>query len=358
MTKDYLGKELKIKLESPVTASWRSPSNIAIVKYWGKKERQLPMNPSISMTLNSAFTETRLTASALNTNELNKLEFFFEGIPNASFGLRISNFLESIQDIFPFLKQVHLRIDTRNTFPHSAGIASSASAFSALALCLCSLEEKLTGQKITDFFHKASFIARLGSGSACRSIYGGITLWGETPSYKGSSNMYAVPVTPIHSNFSGLRDAIILVSKDEKKVSSSKGHGKMEVHPFANARFQQAFSNTTMLLEALKNGDRAAFMRIAETEAMTLHSLMMTSEPGFILMEPETVRIINRIQQIREQKGIDICFTLDAGPNIHLLYFDEDNEQVRKLIVEDLLINNKQNNWIDDTIGKGPEMID
>jgi diphosphomevalonate decarboxylase len=358
MTKDYLGKKLKINIELPATASWRSPSNIAIVKYWGKKERQLPMNPSISMSLSAAFTETHLTASPLKAINSNTIEFYFDGIPNNSFGLRISNFLDSIKEFFPFLDQVHLRVDTNNTFPHSAGIASSASAFSALALCLCSLEETLTEQKIPDFFQKASFISRLGSGSACRSVYGGITLWGETPAYNSSSNIYAVPVTPVHSNFSGLRDAIILVNKEEKKVSSSKGHGKMEVHPFAQARFEQAFSNTAMLLEALKNGDRATFIRIAEIEAMTLHALMMTSEPGFMLMEPETVRIINRIQQIREQKKIDICFTLDAGPNIHLLYFKEDYEQVCNLIVEDLLENDKQKIWIDDSIGIGPEKID
>jgi diphosphomevalonate decarboxylase len=351
---DYKGFKLTSKLESPVTVSWKSPSNIALVKYWGKTGRQLPMNPSVSMTLNSAVTETSLTASPLDGNDSNLLDFYFNGLPNPSFGSRTANFLNSIHDIFPFLSQLRLRLDTHNTFPHSAGIASSASAFSALALCLCTLEEKLTGNKTQDFFNKASYVARLGSGSACRSVFGGITLWGETPSFPASSDLFAIPVTPLHKSYTSLRDAILLVSSKEKKVSSSGGHSRMESHPFAAARINQAHNNISGLLQALKDGDHASFIRITEHEAMTLHALMMTSEPGFILMEPETIRIINQIQQFREERNIRICFTLDAGPNVHLLYFEEDYEQVRKLIVECLLKNDKQNNWIDDKIGSGP----
>ena len=354
---DFKGNKLIEKPESPVTVSWKSPSNIAFVKYWGKKGRQLPLNPSVSMTLSSSLTETSLTASPLKGRQKSQLEFSFGGIPSPAFSARISNYLASISDLFPFLSQLRLKLDTCNTFPHSMGIASSASGFSALALCLCALEEKFIGHLLPDFFQKASFIARLGSGSASRSVYGGITIWGETPSFVGSTDLYALPVSPVHETFSGLRDAIILVSREEKKMSSSKGHSLMENHPFAQARISQANENTTALLNALKDGDRQAFIRIAENEAMTLHALMMTSTPGFVLMEPETVRIIKRIQQIREKEGLDICFTLDAGPTIHLIYFEENIEQVRKIIVEDLLQKDKQKIWIDDKIGTGPEKI-
>jgi diphosphomevalonate decarboxylase len=158
----------------------------------------------------------------------------------------------------------------------------------------------------------------------------------------------------VHPVFKTLRDTIILVNRKEKPVSSSEGHNRMVGHPFAEARIKQAGKNTSDLLEAIKAGDKQNFIRIVENEAFTLHALMMTSDSAFMLMLPETVRIISRIQELRKEKGLDICFTLDAGPNIHLLYFEDQFEQVNKLIVEDLLKNNEQNMRIDDLYGNGP----
>ncbi len=353
----FKGTLLKTPLETAVSVSWKSPSNIAIVKYWGKTGRQIPVNPSVSMTLSSAYTLTHLTAIPGNNSGTVSLSFKFEGKPNTPFGARISNFLSSISDIFPFLNQVKLELYTHNTFPHSSGIASSASSFSALALCLCSLEEQFSGKPMNDFFKKASCIARLGSGSACRSVYGGLSLWGKSPEMPGSSDLFAIPVTNIHPVFSTLRDAIIIVNSGEKKVSSSEGHERMRQHPFANSRVRQANANTRSLLKALEDGDRATFIRVTENEAMTLHALMMTSDPGFVLLEPDSIRIISHIREFREKTGLPICFTLDAGPNIHLMYFEEDIEQVQKLIVESLLLNDKQNNWIDDKFGTGPQKL-
>lgn len=351
---EFKGSSCINPFTTPVTVCWRSPSNIALVKYWGKKGIQQPVNPSISLTLSGAYTETRIEAYPCEPGIEAKAEVFFEGNAHEGFNQRILGFLNSITGIFPFLLQTTLRIETKNTFPHSAGIASSASGFSALALGLCSLQEMLGKEKLPDFYAIASYVARLGSGSACRSLYGGFTLWGETASLSGSSDHYAVPLNGIHPVFENLRDAILLVGKGEKKVSSSAGHGRMEDHPFAEARIAQANRNTVELLEALRNGDVNTFIRITENEALTLHALMMASQPGFILMEPETVEIINKIQDFRTSTGIQVCFTLDAGPNIHLLFFEQDREHVHQLIVEDLLKNNKQNDWIDDGYGKGP----
>lgn len=349
------GTELKAPITQAISVAWKSPSNIALVKYWGKKGRQLPVNPSLSMSLGVAFTETRVTAKPrLHSGPL-ALEFIFEGLPNPAFGERISGFLLEMEQIFPFLKEVDLLIETSNTFPHSSGIASSASAFSALALCLCELEEEFSGTPVPDFYKLASYVARLGSGSAGRSVYGGFTLWGKTDALQGSDDEYAVPLN-VHPKFQELRDAIILVNKGKKKVSSSGGHKRMESHPFAAARIQQAGQNIQNLLNALSSGDIDTFIKITENEALTLHALMMTSDPGFILMDPETVRIINRIVELRDEYAIPMCFTLDAGPNIHLLYFEKDREQVQQLIVEDLLKKDKQN-WIDDAFGTGPERI-
>ena len=356
---DFHGSGLTSALSKPVTVSWQSPSNIALVKYWGKTGRQLPVNPSLSMTLSKAYTETRLTASPRETKGAVELDFWFEGKQNAAFGGRMITFLQSITDIFPWLEQVSLKIETHNTFPHSAGIASSASAFSALALCLCSLDMELNGILLDEkeFRFKASYVARLGSGSACRSVFPGLSVWGLTKALPGSSDQLAVPVMEIHPVFTTLKDTIIIVNSKEKSVSSSEGHNRMIGHPFAEARIKQAGKNTAALLEAIKTGDKQTFIRIVENEALTLHALMMTSEEGFMLMHPETVRIINRIQEIRKETGLDICFTLDAGPNVHLIYFEDQIEQVNKLIVEDLNKNIKQNMCINDFFGKGPIKI-
>ncbi len=353
---DFPGSRLEAPLTNPVSVSWQSPSNIAFVKYWGKTGRQLPVNPSLSMTLSKAFTETRLTSLPRETEGTADLDFWFEGKQNSAFGERMKRFLQSITDIFPWLEQVSLKLETHNTFPHSAGIASSASSFSALALCLCSLDTELCGILLdeTEFRIKASFIARLGSGSACRSLFPGLTVWGYTKSLTGSSDLFAVPVTEVHPLFKTLRDTILIVNSEEKAVSSSEGHSRMVNHPFAEARIRQAGKNTTDLLEAFKTGDKDSFIRIVENEALTLHALMMTSDNGFMLMYPETVRIISRIKELRRETGLDICFTLDAGPNVHLIYFEEQSEQVAKLIVEDIFKNIKQNTRIDDFCGSGP----
>jgi len=347
-------------LSEPVTVSWQSPSNIALVKYWGKTGRQLPVNPSVSMTLSKAYTETKLTAFPRKNEGGIEIDFWFEGIRNEPFGQKMYRFLQSVTDIFPWLEQVALKLETRNTFPHSAGIASSASAFSAMALCLCSLEAELNGVILdeTEFRLKASFVARLGSGSACRSLFPGITVWGSTKMLKGSSDLFAVPIIDVHPVYKSLRDTIIIVNKQEKPVSSTEGHNRMIKHPFAEARIKQARENTTDLLEALKNGDKRTFIKIVENEALTLHALMMTSDEGFMLMSPETVRITSRIQELRKELGLEICFTLDAGPNIHLLYFEDQREQVDKLIVEHLIKNNKHDLRIDDFYGNGPVKID
>jgi len=359
MKSDFPGYKLTSTLTEPVTVSWQSPSNIALVKYWGKTGRQLPLNPSVSMTLSAAYTVTKLSALPRTTEGAVELDFWFEGEQNRAFGERMITFLKSITDIFPWLEQVNLKLETHNTFPHSAGIASSASAFSALALCLCSLDAELVGVLLDEdeFRSKASYVARLGSGSACRSLFPGFCVWGKTKALPGSSDLLAVPLADVHPDFATLCDSIILVNKSEKAVSSSEGHSRMVGHPFAEARIKQSEKNTSDIIQALQTGDRKTFIRIVENEALTLHALMMTSDKGFVLMYPETVRIITRIQQLREQYNLDISFTLDAGPNVHLLFFKDQYEQVRKLVVEDIIKNDKQNSEINDFYGNGPIKI-
>lgn len=333
---------------------WKSPSNIALVKYWGKHGVQLPSNPSISFTLGECTSTTALQWKRGS----GKVSLRFNGEDNAAFTARAEKYIRSIGSYLTHLKDFDLAIDSVNNFPHSAGIASSASAMSSLALCLCSLEQEISGVEMDekDFFRKASFLARLGSGSASRSVYGGFVSWGRTEQLEGSSDEYASPLPfAVHENFRELRDSILIVDEGPKAVSSSKGHELMKTHPYAAERFEHARDNMLNLLEALKNGDKEAFVRIVENEALGLHGLMMSSDPGYILMKPGSLQIIEKIRRFREATGIPACFTLDAGPNVHLLYPSREAEAVNEFINRELLVYCKANRRIDDHIGSGPQ---
>lgn len=336
--------------------AWRAPSNIALVKYWGKYGNQLPKNASISFTLNNAFTETSVKYIA--KTELNKkidLKFFFEGKENPKFADKIQKFLESIIVHFPYLPYFDLEINSSNSFPHSTGIASSASSMAALALCLTEIENALDGGLLPrDFFEKASMIARLGSGSACRSIYPYLAVWGKHTAIQFSSNEHAIPYSDaVHPIFKTFKDAILIVSSEEKSVSSRAGHALMENNPFAESRYQQATENLADLIIALKDGNIVKFGEIVENEALTLHALMMCSSPSYMLMLPNTLKIIDLIKTYRTKKDVPLYYTLDAGPNVHLLYPEENATEVETFIKETLLQHCENGKVIYDEVGKG-----
>lgn len=337
--------------------AWRSPSNIALVKYWGKRGVQIPQNPSLSFTLQNSFSEMEVSFESAKGFEL---EFYFEGKANEKFKNKIGQFLQSIEQDYPFLKNIFLQIHSKNSFPHSAGIASSASSMSALALCISSIAEEISGEKLAsqDFLQQASFLARLASGSACRSVYGGAVAWGSTPALPDSSDEYAVELPfELHPIFQDYRDTILIVSASEKSVSSRAGHALMNHHPFAEVRYQQANTNMVKLVEVLKSGDIEHFINIVENEALTLHGLMMNSEPSFILMQPNTLKIIALIRDFRKQTAIPVCFTLDAGPNIHLLYPQKWEDAVKKWIDDELVAFCENGYYIHDCIGEGAMLI-
>ena len=337
--------------------AWRSPSNLAIIKYWGKYGRQLPRNASISLTLQNAYSETSLEFEPKQGNGLVELAFTFEGEENTKFKERLQKFLSSITDIMPFLTEYKLTIASQNSFPHSAGIASSASAMSALALCLCTMERQLSTQPQSEdyFYRRASMIARLGSGSAARSVYPHLAVWGATDLAEGSSNDFATPYSQaVDAVFLSYHDDILLVSKSEKSVSSTAGHALMDSNPFASVRYQQAHDNLKELLQAMKTGDVHAFGRIAEQEALQLHALMMTSNPSYILMESQSLEIIKKIRQWRLKTGLALYFSMDAGPNMHLLYPHSIAADVQEFIQQDLVQHCEQGSLLKDRVGKGP----
>lgn len=359
-TVDY--KNLKLIVETSKiktgSVSWKSPSNIAIVKYWGKHGIQLPNNPSISFTLDQACSTTKMTYQPKQGADSGvDIRFLFHGVPQPTFEPKIKKYFEGLVDYFPFIKQLSFIIESENSFPHSAGIASSASGMSALALCLCSIEYQLFGTLEEDvaFRKKASYLSRLGSGSACRSIYAKAAVWGHTSEVADSSDLYAIPYQDfLHESFQDIQDSILLISKSEKAVSSRAGHQLMEDNVYANNRYTQAGQRLHRLLPALKQGDWETFGSITEGEALTLHALMMTSMPPYILMEPNTLEAINRIQRYRKEQNMPLYFTLDAGPNIHLLYPKSEKEKVKIFIQDQLATLCADGKYIDDQAGNGP----
>jgi diphosphomevalonate decarboxylase len=216
--------------------------------------------------------------------------------------------------------------------------------------------EKALNPNMTDdyFYQKASFLARLGSGSACRSIKGSVVVWGKHENIKRSSDLFGVEFpNPIHANFKNFQDTILLVDKGEKQVSSTIGHNLMHNHPFAERRFIQAHENLDKLSTVFESGNLEEFISIVESEALTLHSMMMTSIPYFILMKPNTLEIINAIWKYRNDTKIPVCFTLDAGANVHVLYPENVKENVLQFIKDELVGYCQNGQYICDEIGKG-----
>ncbi len=340
--------------------TWESPSNIALVKYWGKKNDQIPENPSISFTLTNCKTVTTLNFSKKENKTDFDFEVYLDGEKKDDFKPKIQTFFERIEVYLPFLKDYHFVIETKNTFPHSSGIASSASGMSALALCVMSIERKLQPEMSDEFFNqKASFLARLGSGSACRSIEGNLIVWGKTNSVEGSTDLFGVKYPyKVHDNFKDYQDTILLVDEGEKQVSSTVGHNLMQNHPYAESRFRQAHSNLEKLKPILETGDLDAFIELVESEALTLHSMMMTSLPYFILMKPKTLEIINKIWKFRQVTGLHICFTLDAGANVHLLYPKKEADKILEFIKNELVAYCQNGHYICDQIGLGANQIE
>lgn len=339
-------------------SSWRSPSNIALVKYWGKYDPQLPANPSLSFTLKESYTETKLEILRESATSDFDFEVFLDYQKADSFKPKIEQFLSRIEEEVSFLKGKRFSIHTYNSFPHSSGIASSASGMSALALCILSLSPERSSMSDKAFYRKASEWSRLGSGSASRSVYGPLGLWGKTEGIAESSDEYAIPyqgkVDPVFTSF---RDTILLVETGQKSVSSTAGHGLMNGHPFAKERFSQAHRNMADLQNILAQGKVKAFGELVESEALTLHSMMMTSRPYFILMKPNTLEIIQHIWNWRKDTGKPLYFTLDAGANVHLLYPELIEQEAMEFVKSTLSTYLKNGAYICDQVGEGPMLL-
>ncbi|GAB0156320.1 diphosphomevalonate decarboxylase [Chryseobacterium sp. Alg-005] len=341
---EFLGKENYTI--STQTVSESCPSNIALIKYWGKYNNQIPANPSISYTLNHCKTNTTMEFFA---DEPFSVQTFLAGNEEVKFAEKIGKYFRNIEQYLPWVLKGKYIIRTENTFPHSSGIASSASGFGAIAKCLMKLDEVFSGRSSKEeSLQKASFLARLGSGSACRSLYNGLVVWGESAEVEGSSDLFAVKYldSEIHPIFKDFNDWVLLIHEGQKSVSSTVGHGLMNTNPYAERRFQEARENFIPMKEILKNGDMKSFIQLVEHEALTLHAMMMMSDPAFILMKTGTLEVINKIWDFRRETDLPLFFTLDAGANVHLLFPNDGSEEKIKSFIETELLPHTQKNGV------------
>ena len=357
-TSEFIFNTSDKKVEN-LTVNWQTPSNIALVKYWGKSDPQIPKNASISFTLNNCHTNTEISFFKNEKSDKAQFELFFEGKKKDDFKPKIAKFFERIQEYCPYILEYKMIISSENSFPHSSGIASSASGMSAIAMCLLSLEKELNPSISSEFINKkASFLARLGSGSASRSIEGPLVVWGNHTEIEGSSDLFGVKFPyKVHSVFENYCDTILLVDKGEKQVSSTVGHDLMYNHPYAENRFKQANDNLGKLSKILQNGQVKEFINLVESEALTLHAMMLTSNPYFILMKPNTLEVINKIWEYREENNSNICFTLDAGANVHVLYPSSEKEKVEIFIKKELSSFCQKGQYIHDFVGFGAKKM-
>lgn len=269
-----------------------APANIAFIKYWGKKdaEQRLAYNDSISMNLSACLTTVTVDFSEKYRQDEVDLKLAES---------RVVEHLERIRRRAK--KRLFARVASRTNFPIAAGIASSASFFAALSLAA----SQAIGLNLPE--KTLSEIARLGSGSACRSIPDGFVKWQGT----AARSLYK-------EDYWDLRDIVIIVSSKIKKDGSSSGMAGVLTSPLFPARLKNLPSRLARLEKALQQKNFPSFGEIIEAEALELHQVMMTQKPPFFYLQPKTWEIINRVFEWRHL-GLPVYFTIDAGPNPHLI---------------------------------------
>lgn len=288
--------------------------NIAFIKYWGNRDPSLriPVNGSISMNLDGLFTSTRVTFRPeleRDTLDLNGKKMVGSSVE------RVAQILEIVRQRANI--RMFAEVISKNNFPTGAGIASSAAAFAALALAA----SKAAGLELSEA--ELSRLARRGSGSAARSVPGGFVEWqpGEN-----DLDSYAFSIaSPQHWD---LIDLVVIVKKDHKHVSSYEGHTLAERSPLQNARVADASRRLVCCRNAIQNRDFDALAHIVELDSNLMHAVMITSSPPLFYWEPLSLTLMKLVPRWRKN-GIAVCYTLDAGPNVHLICLSESEQQVR-----------------------------
>jgi len=299
-------------------------ANIAFIKFWGKRDAELnlPANSSLSMNLEGLTTVTTVEFSPDFDDDLVILN-----------GQEMRG--ETRQRIVAHLDRVRARAGRRararviseNSFPVGTGLASSASGFAALSLAA----SKAAGLELSQ--RELSILARFGSGSACRSIPGGFTEWAAGTCSDDSFARQIAP--PEHWD---LRDVIAIVSQAHKRVGSTEGHALAPTSHLYQARVASVADRLPQARAALLEKDFSTLGPLIEEDAVSMHAVMMTSRPPIYYWLPGSIQLIHEVQNWRAE-GLEVYFTFDAGPNIHLICQAADQAKVEKRLedIEEVL---------------------
>lgn len=309
----------------------KSPANIAFIKYWGQKDEKLvlPYNDSFSMNLSNCYTIVELFPQ----EDTSIQELYIKDYRQKEFKknegealIKVKKFLKTTENFFGKKINFGFKIYSQNSFPKKAGIASSASFFSALALAFTLLfKEKLSKKKL-------SILARLsGSGSACRSVPDGFCWWRKG---KDSFTSYAFSLTP--PSFWQLADLVLILSRQEKQVASVKGHIKASSSPFFKFRLTDVERRLKLIKQAFLKKDFSLFGSLIEEECLSMHFVMMTQNPPLYYWSGRTIEVIKKTVALRKN-GLEVYYTIDAGENLHLICQKKDGKKIY-----DYFINQKE----------------
>lgn len=300
-------------------ATARAHPNIAFIKYWGNRDDRLrlPANGSISMNLAGLESVTTVRFS----ESLSADSFILNGQPQVNEALvRVSDQLDKIRQLSD--ASIRAEVISQNNFPIGTGVASSASAFAALtAAAVAALNLQLSE-------HEISALARLGSGSASRSVPSGFVEW-----YMGNDHQTSFAKTIAEPDHWDLVDLVVVISTMHKEVGSTGGHSLANTSPLQSARIADTPRRLNLCRTAIQERDFDAFAHIVEQDALIMHAVMMSSNPRLIYWLPTTLAIISEVAKWRAT-GIAVCFTIDAGPNVHLITTSDYAEELRRKIAE------------------------
>jgi diphosphomevalonate decarboxylase len=290
-------------------------ANIALIKYWGNRIHtlRLPSNPSLSMNLDGLLTTTTVEFDpALKSDQL-----LLDGKETIGAGLdRVSHFLDRVRRLNG--SKLFARVESENNFPSGAGLAASASAFAALAVA----SSAAAGLKLDEA--DLSRLARLGSGSACRSVPGGFVAWNMGTDDRSS---YARSIAP--ANYWDLIDLIAIVDVGHKSVGSTEGHALASTSPFQAARVASAPDRLARARSAVLKRDFDSLTEVVELDSLMMHAVMLTSTPALMYWQPATIAVMQAVIDWR-RAGLSGCTTIDAGPNVHVLCLAQDAAEVKQ----------------------------
>jgi len=306
----------------PFKATAVSPANIAFIKYWGRKkgtldEEVIPANSSISMNIDNCYTKTTVEFSPEYEEDEVWIKFFGKSYEKVS-GSPLNRVLGQVNH-FRELNNCALKVKimSENSFPSDAGIAASASGFSALTLALVgAFEMKLSLKEL-------SILTRLaGSGSACRSVIDGFAEWRKG---HDSGSCYAVQLAP--PEWWNLADLVTVVKNEKKEFSSLHGHALAHSSPFFNRRQHLLKKRIPLVRKAIKKRDFLALGELIEEEATEMHLIAMSSHPPIFYWNKGTLEVIHFLKEIRKD-NLFVFFTIDAGPNVHIICQEKDMDKI------------------------------